>query len=242
VPSAPKLEETSPSGRGGAGASHAPRSETVQRYLETIFYIRHEEGRVRPGRLAEWLGVSAPTVTGTLQRLARDGWVTIAPDRSVSLTRQGESVAAATVRVHRLLERWLTDVLGLDWATADEEAQHLASGVSDRVADRLDDSLGHPTTCPHGNVVPGRKPPYGELLALTDLPVGTPAVVQRISEVAEHDAPELLRQLHEFGLVTGSRVTVSDEGRNVGALAVEVAGRTRPIGVDVGRLIWVEPA
>jgi DtxR family Mn-dependent transcriptional regulator len=232
----------SPSRRGASDVPHAPRSETVQRYLETIYYIRHEEGRVRPGRVAEWLGVRAPTVTGTLQRLQRDGWVAIARDRSVSLTPDGEATAAATVRVHRLLERWLTDVLGLDWAAADEEAQLLASGVSDRVADRLDDALGHPATCPHGNVIPGRTPPYGDLVALADLPPGSPAVVRRISEVAEHDAPDLLRQLDAFGLVTGATVAVADGSRSVGALAVEVGGRTRPIGVDVGRLIWVEPA
>ena len=139
----------------------AVRSETVKHYAETIFYIRQEEGRVRPGRLAEWLGVSAPTVTVTLQRLARDGFVEIGTDRSVTLTPRGEDLAAKIVRVHRLLERWLTDVLGLDWAAADEEAQRLASGVSELVADRLDETLGYPATCPHGNVVPGREPPYG---------------------------------------------------------------------------------
>ncbi len=191
--------------------------------------------------MAEWLGVRAPTVTGTLQRLERDGWVVIARDRSISLTPIGEATAAGTVRVHRLLERWLTDALGLDWAAADEEAQLLASGVSDRVADRLDESLGHPTTCPHGNVIPGRTPPYGELMALADLPPGAPAVVRRISEVAEHDAPDLLRQLDAFGLVTGATVAVAEGSRSVGALAVEVGGQTRPIGVDVGGLIWVEP-
>jgi DtxR family Mn-dependent transcriptional regulator len=112
--------------------------------------------------------------------------------------------------------------------------------VSDRVAERLDDSLGHPATCPHGNVIPGRTPPYGELIALADLPPGSSAAVRRISEVAEHDAPDLLRQLDAFGLVTGATVAVAEGSRSVGALAVEVGGQTRPIGVDVGRLIWVE--
>src|SRR5687768_6968590 len=153
----------SPAGADAAGG-RAVRMETVKHYMETIFYIRHEEGRVRPGRLADWLGVSAPTVTVTLQRLARDGWLKIGSNRSVSLTPNGDTLAAAIVRVHRLLERWLTDVLGFDWAAADQEAQLLAPGVSERVADRLDELLGHPTTCPHGNVVPGRKPPYGELI------------------------------------------------------------------------------
>lgn len=215
--------------------------ETVKHYLETIFYVRYEEGRVRPGRLAEWLGVSAPTVTVTLQRLARDGWVAIGSDRSVSLTPRGDALAREIVRVHRLLERWLTDVLGLDWATADQEAQLLAPGVSAQVAGRLDESLGRPSTCPHGNVIPDREPPYGELVALSDLKPGVPARVRRISEVAEHDAPELLRELDAYGLVTGARINVAEADASVQAIPVEVAGTTRPIGTGVGRLIWVEP-
>jgi DtxR family transcriptional regulator, Mn-dependent transcriptional regulator len=224
-----------------ATTGHAVRIETVKHYVETIFYIRYEEGRVRPGRLAEWLGVSAPTVTVTLQRLARDGWVKIGANRSVSLTSKGDTLASAIVRVHRLLERWLTDVLGMDWAAADQEAQLLAPGMSERVADRLDELLGHPATCPHGNLIPGREPPYGELIALADLAPGTPATVQRVSEVAEHDAPDLLRELDAYGLVTGARITITDADRSVQAVPVEVGGKTRPIGTGVARLIWVEP-
>jgi DtxR family Mn-dependent transcriptional regulator len=223
-----------------ANPQPAVRPETVKHYVETIFYIRHEEGRVRPGRLAEWLGVTAPTVTVTLQRLAGAGFVRIGPDHSVSLTSKGEAMAARIVRVHRLLERWLTDVLGLDWASADEEAQRLAPGVSEPVADRLDDALGHPATCPHGNVIPGRDAPYGELVALSDLSPGVSARVRRISEVAEHDAPELLRELDTYGLVTGARIKVRPADASVQAIPVEVGGTTRPIGTGVGRLIWVE--
>ena len=116
--------------------------------------------------------MSAPTVTVTLQRLARDGFVEIgatgaSPSRRRARTWPSRSSACTG------LERWLTDVLGLDWAAADEEAQRLASGVSELVADRLDDeTLGYPATCPHGNVVLGREPPYGELVALSDLQPG----------------------------------------------------------------------
>lgn len=230
-------ESAGPGKRGGSDA----HSSTAAHYVETVFYIRFEEGKVRPGRLATWMGVSAPSVTVALQRLARDGWLEIATDRSVSLTARGEELAARIVRVHRLLERWLTDVMGLDWAEADLEAQRLAPGVSPLVADRFDVLLRQPTTCPHGNVIPGRKAPYGELVALADLPSGMPAVVRRISEVAEHDAPDLLRELHGYGLVTGARIRVAAADRSVGALPVEVGDQTRPIGTAVARLIWVEP-
>lgn len=217
------------------------RDATAEHYVETIFYVRFEEGRVRPGRLANWMGVSAPSVTVALQRLERDGWLNIAQDRSVSLTRKGEELAQRVVRVHRLLERWLTDRMGLDWAAADEEAQLLAPGVSDRLADRMDELMGRPATCPHGNLIPGRTPPYGKLTALADLPAGAAAHVRRISEVAEHDAPDLLADLRDYGLVTGTRVTVAAGGADEG-IRVKVGRDVHPMDGAVARLIWVEPA
>lgn len=226
--------------------SHKPpsegtlRSETVKHYLETIYYIQFEEDRVRPGRVADWLGLRPPTVSVTLQRLERDGWIHVEGNRAVSLTDQGTALASGVVRVHRLLERWLTDVLGFDWAAADNFAQELAPGVSAQVADRLDEHLGHPLTCPHGNVIPGRTAPYGALTRLSDLPPGVPAHVRRISEVAEHDAPDLLRQLHGHGLVTGAQVVVAAARPADDAITVGVGDRTMALRPSTARLIWVE--
>ena len=217
------------------------RPETVTHYLETIFYIWSEEDRVRPGRIADWLGLRPPTVSDTLRRLERDGWIELASDRSVSLTRQGLREASRVVRVHRLVERWLTDVLGFDWASADDLAQQMAHGIPGSVADRLDEHLGRPSTCPHGNPIPGRKQPYGKLTPLADLRAGTPARIRRISEVTEHDAPELLRRLYEHGLVTGAEVAVLEEGSSQDAIAVVSGGRTIALGLGTAGSIWVEP-
>lgn len=216
------------------------RPETVKHYLETIFYIQFEEDRVRPGRIAEWLGLRPPTVSVTLHRLERDGWITVETDRTVSLTEEGVALASGVVRVHRLLERWLTDVLGFDWATADNYAQEIAPGMSDAVAERLDEHLGHPATCPHGNVIPGNTTPYGELVPLAELPPGVKAHVRRISEVAEHDAPDLLRRLDGNGLVTGAEVVVAVGGSSEDAVTVDIGDRTMALGISTARLIWVE--
>jgi DtxR family Mn-dependent transcriptional regulator len=215
-------------------------TDTVDRYLEVIYYVAHEGEKVRPSRLAEWLGVSAPTVSVQLQRLQRDGWVSIAADRSVSLTAGGEAVATRIVRRHRLLERWLTDVLELDWATADREAGRMAHGVSDLVLDRLDERLGHPDTCPHGNLIPGRTAPERVLVPLPDLEPHTAARVARISEVAEHEAPDLLTFLDRSRLVPGSVVEIDEVDAGVGALAVNVGGRRVAIDTRRARVIWVE--
>jgi DtxR family Mn-dependent transcriptional regulator len=217
----------------------AARSETADRYLEAVYYIEHEGEVARPGRLAEWLGVSAPTVTVTLQRLARDGWVKIAGDRSVELSDAGAEAAAAIVRRHRIVERWLTDVLGLDWATADREAASLAPGISFTVLDRLDEHLGHPSTCPHGNMIPGRRPPKGSrLVRLTDLGPGAVARVARISEVAEHEAPQLLATLDRHGLLPGVELRVVD--RQGTSQTVQVGATVAVLDEGIARAIWVE--
>src|ERR1700730_14706970 len=215
------------------------RSEGTERYLEAIYYIDHEGEVPRPGRLAEWLGVSAPTVTVSLQRLARDGLIRIADDRSVELTDDGAAAAATIVRRHRIVERWLTDVLGFDWATADLEAQTLAHGMSATVLERSDESLGRPTTCPHGNVIPGRTPPLGRrLVRLIELEDGDQARVARISEVAEHAAPQLLRLLDDRGIVPGVEVGVVSHAAT--GWTLNVAGATMTVDPATARAIWVE--
>ena len=226
--------------RERAGTARVLRDETVKRYLETIFYIQHEERLVRPSRIAEWTSVSPATVSTTLRGLEAAGWARIGSDRSVKLTAAGQRMAEGIVRSHRLLERWLADDLGLDWARADEEAQNLAPVLSQALADRLDEHLGRPATCPHGNVIPGRDAPYGALISLADLQPGTSACVRRISEVAEHDAPDLLRLLQSSGVAIGTRVQVTGTRSTTGAVSVRAGRRSIAFGTEVARSIWVE--
>lgn len=216
-------------------------STTVDRYLETIYCIEGEGETVRPGRLAAWLGVSAPTVSVALQRLARDGWIDVAADRSVSLTAAGRQTATAIVRRHRVVERWLVDVLDFDWATADVEADGLAVAFSDRVIDRLDRSMGQPATCPHGNVIPGRAPGYGALVALADLEPGVVVPIRRISEVAEHEARTLLTTLAGHGIEEGTEVEVVAVAADGATRSVRRGERLFELPVAAARWIWVEP-
>src|SRR6266508_3823829 len=109
-----------------------PFSEVVSRYLEAIYYMWSEGEPLRSARLAEWLGVSRPTVTIALRRMTRDGMVRLNGRKEIELTAQGAKAAAAIVRRHRIIERWLTDTLGLDWVAADEEAARLEHAVSDQ--------------------------------------------------------------------------------------------------------------
>src|ERR1700693_4120829 len=128
------------------GKSNPPatsgRSEVVSHYLQAIYYIRNEGEAVRSARLADWLGVSRPTVTVALRRMSRDGMVRLNARKEIELTARGRRMAEAIVRRHRIMERWLTDGLGLDWVTADEEAARLGPAGSDVVEKRLYEALG----------------------------------------------------------------------------------------------------
>src|SRR5437870_11257583 len=130
-------------------------SEVVSRYLEAIYYMWSEQEPLRSARLADWLGVSRPTVAVGLRRMTRDGLVRMNGRKEIELTEGGMRGAEAIVRRHRIMERWLTDGLGLDWVTADAEAARLEHAVSEVVERRLYEVLGKPSTCPHGNPIPG---------------------------------------------------------------------------------------
>ena len=197
-------------GLDNANTRSRPPSEVVAHYLEAIYYIRAEGESVRSARLADWLSVSRPTVTAALRRMSRDGMVRLNRRKEIELTGRGEGAAEAIVRRHRIVERWLTDAMGLDWVTADKEAERLEHALSDLVAERLYRALGKPTSCPHGNPIPGYSTMRANELRLSALKPGETATITRISEVAQREAPPLLQYLHDRGLKPGTRITVQE--------------------------------
>jgi DtxR family transcriptional regulator, Mn-dependent transcriptional regulator len=182
----------------------------IAHYLEAIYYIRAEGEIVRSARLADWLSVSRPTVTVALRRMTRDGMLRLNAHKEVELTARGDAAAATIVRRHRIMERWLTDVLGLDWVQADAEAERLEHAVSQVVEETLYRTLGRPKTCPHGNPIPGHSTMRANELRLSALKPGDTGTITRISEVAQREAPPLLQYLHDRGLTPGTRITVQE--------------------------------
>src|SRR5258706_1380250 len=170
---------------------------------------------LRSARLADWLGVSRPTVTVALRRMSRDGMVRLNPRKEIELTAKGRRMAEAIVRRHRIMERWLTDGLGLDWVTADEEAARLEHAVSDVVEKRLYEVLGRPITCPHGNPIPGYSEAAPDEMRLTNVHAGARASITRVSEGAERGAPLPLAHPHESQLGPGPEIA-GLEGDGVG--------------------------
>src|SRR5689334_12320616 len=165
-------------------------SAVVSRYLEAIYYMWAEKEPLRSARLADWLGVSRPTVAIGLRRMTRDGLVAMNGRKEIELTAAGMRAAESIVRRHRIMERWLTDALGLDWVTADAEAARLEHAVSDVVERRLYEVLGQPQTCPHGNPIPGYSEASSQEARLSSLAAGDRATITRVSEVAEREAPK----------------------------------------------------
>lgn len=216
-------------------------SEVISRYLEAIFYLQAEGESVRSARLADWLGVSRPTVTVALRRMIRDGMVRIDTRKEIVLTAAGRQAAESIVRRHRIMERWLTDALGLDWVQADEEAARLEHAVSELVEQRLYESLGRPSTCPHGNPIPGHAEPQAGERRLSTLDAGTRAALTRISEVAEREAPPLLGYLLERGLVPGSRLKVAEVDAVGRTLRLSLDGREVTLSHETAGKIWVLP-
>ena len=215
-------------------------SETVERYLEAIFYIDGEGEIVRAARLADWLNVSQPTVASAVQRLARAGLIQLNAQKEITLSPRGREMAATIVRKHRIAERWLVDVLGFDWLKADEEASRLEHGMSIEVANRLFDLIGAPRTCPHGNPIPGAEQDGRAARALVALQPGERARLRRISEVAEHETPDLLRFLGENGFSLGAELELVAVSRGAGTVTVRLGDRDVSMSVEVGRKIWVD--
>src|SRR6266508_3908542 len=137
-------------------ATEVPQvSHALEDYLKSIYQLAEEAQPVIAARIAAETGVSPSTIFSTLQRLAREGYVTINRRKEIHLTADGQKVAEKIVRRHFLTERFLTDLLGLDWVKAHQEAHRLEHAISQEVEERLAKLLSNPTTCPHGNPIPG---------------------------------------------------------------------------------------
>jgi DtxR family transcriptional regulator, Mn-dependent transcriptional regulator len=216
-------------------------TETIESYLESIYNMHDEGKKVIAARLAERLGVKPPTVSQTLRRMIRDGLIKI-DDNEILFTKMGLEVAEAAIRRHRLIERFMTDYLGIGWALAHAEAERLQHAMSDLIEQKLAEALGHPTACPHGNPIPGARPtklPPGSL-TLDAAEAGQQMIVLRITEEGERD-PRLLDYLQKTNLVPGAIVTVNEVAPWSGVITLTVARSTIPIGLKAARTIWVQP-
>ena len=185
-----------------ADGFHPPLEE----YLESILELEEEGVAVIQARLAERLGHSAPSVSEMIRRLRTEGWIT-PKGKEVLLTQKGRQRAESVVRKHRLAERLLTDVIGLEWHKAHLEACRWEHVISDDVEARLIELLESPTTCPHGNPIPGLGKAIADLIALTDVTPGERVTLARVTEQVEIDTASLT-YLSEHNFTPGAGAQV----------------------------------
>ncbi len=220
--------------------------DTTEMYLRTIFEL-DEEGIVPlRARIAERLGHSGPTVSQTVARMERDGLVVVSDDRHLELTAQGRERATRVMRKHRLAERLLTDVIGLEWSMVHDEACRWEHVMSERVEQRLMELLDHPHRSPYGNPIPGLSE-LGEhgaaetfldgVVMVTELAVGASGVVARLGEPVQTD-PELLARFLATGVVPDATVRVRAVGDEV-ALAAEGSDLELELPEDVARHVFL---
>jgi DtxR family Mn-dependent transcriptional regulator len=203
-----------------APGEHHPAFEE---YCECIFELREDDVEVIQARIAERLQVSRPSVSEMIKRMAEENLIVVTAGK-ITLTESGEALATQVVRRHRLAERFMTDILGLSWALAHREAGRWEHVLSDEVEVAMSRVLGEPTTCPHGNPIPGTKylPPDAVRLAL--LETGNSFTVSRIPEELEF-TPGMLDFLEASNLIPGSTGIVQNTDTS-GAMTVEVDGKT----------------
>src|SRR5919198_2307400 len=225
-----------PSARRGRVAA---TTASTQDYLAAIYDLAGSGKPVIGARLAKHMAVSAPAVTEAMHRMARGGYVKMGQGKELTLTPKGRQIAEVMARRHRLLERWLTDTLGLNWTDAHEEAHRLEHALSPRVEDRLAEMLGMPSTCPHGNPIPGMpRPPRVRPFPLAHAPEGSTVVVERITEEAEADK-KLLEHLWRNDVRPGRRLTILEVADGAGTITAASDGQTLTLGLPAAAKIWV---
>lgn len=213
-------------------------SSTVEEYLETIYRLEEKIGSAKTSDLAKDLNVTFGTITNTIESMEKQGLITHKPYRGVKLTKKGREIALDVVRRHRLSERLLTDILRLDWSKAHDAACKLEHAISDKeIIGPLEEALGNPKTCPHGNPIPSESGKIVEEKSepLTNLGLEEGGIVVKITD----ERPDMLRYLETLGFVPGAHVQIEKKAPFDGPLTVKVKSESYALGRNVASIICV---
>lgn len=219
-------------------------STTVENYLKQIFLTSREmeQDCVPMGRVAQAMQVVPGTATTMIKSLAKSGLAEYTPRVGVSLTQEGELIAIQMLRRHRLIEYFLVETLGMDWSEIHEEAEDLEHAISDRVLNYIDAFLGHPTTDPHGDIIPSAN---GEWKArtiepLSDIEADTPVIVAKVKD----QDPDFLKFAEQSSLMPGARMTVLERNNSAECITLKLRDQadTITLGLSAAEKILVERA
>lgn len=210
-------------------------------YLKAIFGLGSRGERVTTGAVAGELGVSSPSVSAMVKRLESQQFLERPRGHGLRLTEQGEQAALRVVRRHRLLETFLATVLDVPWDEVHAEAELLEHALSEKLEQRIDAALGHPTHDPHGDPIPPRHGRHTEDWAqpLDEVAAG---VRFRVERVSDRDS-EALRYLGALGIMPGAVVDVQEQAPFGGPRWIRIDGQRHALGAQLTRLVYgrVEP-
>ena len=207
-----------------------------EEYCECIFELHEDNLDVIQARVADRLSVSRPSVSEMIKRMEAEGLIRLRGTKIV-LTDEGTVLATKVVRRHRIAERFLTDILGLSWATAHHEAGKWEHVLSAEVEAAMNRVLNNPTTCPHGNSIPGSAHRDVHMTSLAEIQIGLPYIVGRITEELEHKSG-VLEFLESVNLVVGTTATVTARGED-GNLTVRINDDEVTIDSFIGNRVLV---
>lgn len=211
----------------------------VEDYLKAIYVLGEEVQPVIAARVADEMGVSPSTMFSTLGRLKKEGYVSMRGRKEIHLTAKGKAVAEGILRRHFLTERFLTDLLGLDWVKAHQEAHRLEHAISQEVEERLAKLLRYPTTCPHGNPIPGKESALPEKgTPLNQIAPGTEVTLECITEGGERDG-RLLAFMQEHRMLPGAKLQVLEVAPSLGIINLKTGRDEFALGIEAAKKIRV---
>ncbi len=234
----PPVKRTNPRQRRRVGMEGPTTKE--RDYLEVLYYLSQRSEPVIAAQVARWLALQPPTVSHALQEMEKKGYIQRDERGEITLTSVGAGLAEGIVRRHRILERFLADVVGVPWHMVHEEAVHLEHALSPALEDRITILVGDATTCPHGNPIPGSGASYTPAVRLDMAPVGALFTIRRIEEEAE-ERTDLLRYLEANRLLPGNQFFIPDASPTYG-VTLRSCNRDTTLSPEIAGVIWGEVA
>jgi len=210
----------------------------TEEYLECIYRLQEKSGTARTSDIVKMLGVVPGTVTNTVERLEKEGFLTHSPYKGVKLTEKGRKIALQVIRRHRLSERLLVDILHIEWEKVHDVACKLEHGITSEIIKPLEKALKHPKTCPHGNPIPTACGGIIEekSLPLTDFAIHKKGVIIKITE----EQVDLLQYLSKLGLVPGALIEILEKAPLDGPITVKVGSNRHAISRQIASVIQVK--
>lgn len=212
---------------------------TIEDYLGIIYTLERDGEEIIGAKLADFFSVSAPTVTVTLKRMVRDGWIRLNEQKSISLTSKGKKAAQSVIRRHMLTEWMLARILDVPWSQIHQEADRMEHSISGDVAGRMQEHFDDPQVCPHGNPMPGFENIAENWRSLIDFENGARVIIRRIHEIAEEN-PELMRYFEANQIKPGQEAKINEVLHFNEIVTIQIGNKIIPVGFSAAEYIFAE--